>query len=166
METKHLNKPHQLVGSISNAHVGRDFEAVALNLFAAKGINLEGDLKLPVGVAENKKLHAFDLGCEDQKIIVECKCHKWTAPNDNVPSAKLTVWNEAMHYFLVAPQGYRKILFVLRDVSEKRQETLAEYYVRTHGHLIPEDAEIWEYDGGSQGVTQQSFNNLLHWPSR
>lgn len=166
MENKHLNKPHQRVGSISNAHVGRDFEAVALDLFAAKGINLQSDLKLPVGVVKNKKLHAFDLGCEDQKIIVECKCHKWTAPNDNVPSAKLTVWNEAMYYFLVAPQGYRKILFVLRDVSERRGETLAEYYVRTYGHLIPEDVEIWEYDEGSQEVVQQSFNNLLHRTSR
>lgn len=69
MENKHLNKPHQRVGSISNAHVGRDFEAVALDIFAAKGINLQSDMKLPVGVVKNKKLHAFDLGCEDQKII-------------------------------------------------------------------------------------------------
>ena len=162
METKYMNKPHQRVGSISNAHVGKAFEAVALDVFAAKGIHLESDLKLLVGVAENKKLHAFDLGCEEQKIIVECKCHKWTAPNDNVPSAKLTVWNEAMYYFLVAPQGYRKILFVLRDVSERRQETLAEYYVRTYGHLIPEDVEIWEVDESGQEVVQQSFNKALH----
>ena len=161
-----MNKSYQRAGSISNAHVGRGFEAVALDVFAAKEIHLESNLKLPVGVAENKKLHAFDLGCEQQKIIVECKCHKWTAPNDNVPSAKLTVWNEAMYYFLVAPQGYRKILFVLRDLSERRGETLAEYYVRTYGHLIPEDVEIWEVDEDGQEVVQQSFNKALHRTSR
>ncbi|QOR40210.1 hypothetical protein HNO52_18060 [Billgrantia diversa] len=154
-----MNKPHQRIGSISNAHVGKDFEALALGVFAAKGI--ESDLKLPVGVSENKKLHAFDLGCKQQKTIVECKCHKWTAPNDNVPSAKLTVWNEAMYYFLVAPRGYRKILFVLRDVSERRRETLAEYYVRTYGHLIPEDVEIWEVDEDSREVVQQTFNKAM-----
>ena len=65
METKYMNKPHQRVGSISNAHVGKDFEAVAVDVFAAKGIHLESELKLPVGVAENKKLHAFDLALLD-----------------------------------------------------------------------------------------------------
>lgn len=157
-----MNKPHQRVGAISNAHVGKDFEALALKVFAAKGIDLQGDLKLPVGVADSKKLHAFDLGCAEQKIIVECKCHRWTAPNDNVPSAKLTVWNEAMYYFLAAPKGYRKILFVLRDVSKKRRQTLAEYYVRTYEHLIPEDVEIWEVDENGQQVVQLSFNKTMH----
>lgn len=46
----------------------------------------------------------------------------------------------------MAPENYRKILFVLRDYSEKKGETLAEYYIRTHDHLIPDDVEIWEYD--------------------
>lgn len=162
MDIEHMNKPHQRAGSVSNAHVGKDFEAVALKVFAAKGIDLQGDFKLPVGVADNKKLHAFDLGCDKQKIIVECKCHRWSAPNDNVPSAKLTVWNEAMYYFLVAPEGYRKILFVLRDVSQKRRETLAEYYVRTYGHLIPEDVEIWEVDEDGQQLAHPSFNKAMH----
>lgn len=157
-----MNKPYQRVGSISNAHVGKTFEGVALKIFAAKGIDLQGDLKLPIGVADNKKLHAFDLGCNEQKIIVECKCHRWTAPNDNVPSAKLTVWNEAMFYFLVAPKEYRKILFVLRDVSKKRRQTLAEYYVRTYGHLIPEDVEIWEVDEDGQELVQLQFNKAMH----
>lgn len=157
-----MHKPHQRVGAVSNTHVGKHFESVALKVFAAKGIDLHGDLKLPVGVGDNKKLHAFDLGCDKQKIIVECKCHRWTAPNDNVPSAKLTVWNEAMYYFLVAPKGYRKILLVLRDMSEKRRETLAEYYVRTYGHLIPEDVEIWEVCEDGQKLVHLSFNKGMH----
>lgn len=166
MGTGNVSKPHQRVGAISNAHVGRDFEGVARKVFASKGIALKSDLKLRIGLGDNKKLHAFDLGCEDKKILVECKCHKWTAPNDNVPSAKLTVWNEAMYYFFVAPKGFRKILFVLRDFSEKRRETLAEYYIRMYSHLIPEDVEIWEFDEESAEVVQQSFNNALHRTSR
>ena len=63
-----------------------------------------------------------------------------------------------MYYFLVAPPGFRKILFVLRDMSEWRQETLAEYYIRTYRHLIPEDVEIWEFDEGNGEVIERSFN--------
>lgn len=35
---------------------------------------------------------------------------------------------------------------VLCDSSEKRNETLLEYYLRTHGHLVPDAVELWEYD--------------------
>lgn len=141
-----MNNPHQRIGAKSNAHVGRDFELAAQNFFSAQGLSLELNIKVPVGIGYLKKDHAFDLGCIDKRILVECKSHKWTTPNDNVPSAKLTVWNEAMYYFLASPAGYRKIMFVLRDYSEKRKETLAEYYIRTYKHLIPEGVELWELD--------------------
>lgn len=91
----------------------------------------------------DKKQHNFDLGNQD--IIVECKSHKWTA-SDNIPSAKLTVWNEAMYYFLISPENYRKIFFVLKSYSHKRDITLAKYYIKTYKHLIPNDVEFWEYD--------------------
>ncbi len=138
----------QRVNSISNAHVGSDFEEVARVYFEKQGIMLSKCFGLPVGVNDFKKNHAFDLGNtsnESEKVIVECKSHRWTS-GDNVPSAKLTVWNEAMYYFLLAPAEYRKIFFILRDYSIKRRETLGEYYLRTHKHLIPDDVEILEYD--------------------
>lgn len=144
-----MDKLHQRIGSVSNAHVGREFESLAKAFFQSQGLHLRPNVKIPVGIGENKKLHAFDLGCMEQKILVECKSHKWTAPNDNVPSAKLTVWNEAMYYFFATPNVYRKILFVLKDFSVKRQETLAAYYLRTYKHLIPEAVEIWEFDAES-----------------
>lgn len=100
---------------------------------------------MPIGIGDKKKEHRFDLGSASAEIIVECKSHKWTA-SGNVPSAKMTVWNEAMYYFAIAPEDYRKILFVLRDYSDKKGETLAEYYIRTHEHLVPDEVEIWEYD--------------------
>ncbi len=71
--------------------------------------------------------------------------YTWTE-GGNVPSAKVTTWSQAMFFFHAASLGYRKILFVLRDFSQKRIETLGEYYIRTNHHLIPKDVDIWEYD--------------------
>lgn len=144
------NNAFQRIGSQSNAHVGRDFESAAMSFFSSQGLALQPNIKVPVGIEGKQKLHAFDLGCEEQKVIVECKSHRWTT-GDNVPSAKMTVWNEAMYYFLAAPNGYRKIMFVLKDYSSKRGETLAEYYLRTYEHLVPADVEIWEYDEKTKG---------------
>ncbi|MEK5230304.1 hypothetical protein MHB42_00700 [Lysinibacillus sp. FSL K6-0232] len=143
----------QRVGSISNAHIGRDFEEAAYVYFTAQGYSIIKDVALPIGL-ERKKNHRFDLGAPagaEDKIIIECKSHRWTS-GDNVPSAKLTVWNEAMYYFHLAPPEYRKIFFILRDYSNKRNETLGEYYIRTYGHLIPSDVEIMEYDEELQTV--------------
>ena len=78
-------------------------------------------------------------------MIVECKSHIWTE-SGNIPSAKLTVWTEAMYYFLCSPRRFRKILFVLRALREKKPESLAEYYIKTRRHLIPDGVEIWEFD--------------------
>lgn len=143
----------QRIGSISNAHIGRDFEKAAHVYFTAQGYEIIKDVALPIGL-ERKKNHRFDLGTPTDaidKIIIECKSHRWTS-GDNVPSAKLTVWNEAMYYFHLAPPEYRKIFFILRDYSNKRSETLGEYYIRTYGHLIPNDVEIMEYDEVNQTV--------------
>lgn len=67
-----------------------------------------------------------------------------------MPSAKLTVWNEAMYYFALAPQEFRKIFFVLKNVRGK--ESLGEYYVRLYSHLIPQDVEVWEYCADSDNA--------------
>ena len=140
-----MNKPFQRIGAESNARVGRDFELAAQRFFRSKGLSLEREIKIPVGIDSIKKDHSFDLGSLSLKVIVECKSHKWTT-GGNVPSAKLTVWNEAMYIFFAAPRDYRKIMFVLRDYSTKRNETLAEYYLRTYRHLITKGVELWEYD--------------------
>lgn len=132
-------------GAVSNAHVGKEFEKTARSFFEKQNINLDFNHKIKIGINAKNKDHSFDLGSESPKIIVECKSHKWTTGN-NVPSAKLTVWNEAMYYFLASPDEYRKIFFVLKDKRRSNNETLAQYYIRTHNHLIPNNVEIWEYD--------------------
>lgn len=144
--------PYQRQGAVSNSHVGRDFEDVALRYFARQRINLSKKFEVQVGVSgTKKKKHAFDLGCADQKILVECKSHRWTS-GGHPPSAKLTTWNEAMLYFWAAPSKYRKVMFVLKDV--RRNESLAEYYLRRYFHLIPAGVEFWEYCEKSCRVTK------------
>ena len=139
---------NQRMGSVSNAHVGNDFEASALKYFQNQGENLKRNFSVEIGVRA-KRSHKFDLGSDNPPILVECKSHTWTS-GDNIPSAKITVWNEAMYYFFLAPKHYKKVLFVLKSHSEKRKETLAEYYIRTHGHLIPDDVQIIEFGSGGQ----------------
>lgn len=148
-----MNRPFQRIGSQSNAHVGREFEDSARMFFETQGVSLHANLTVLVGVGSLKKNHSFDLGNSERKILVECKSHRWTS-GDNVPSAKLTVWNEAMYYFTVSPPGYRCIMFLLRDYSSRRRETLAQYYIRTYAHLIPAGVEFWEYDEASKHAVQ------------
>jgi len=141
---KWMNRPFQRKGSKSNTQVGRVFEAKALKFFRGKGLVLQRNLKLDIGI-NGTKSHAFDLGNAKKKVIVECKSNTWTG-GGNVPSAKMTAWHQAMYYFHAAPRTYRKILFVLRDLSKKRNKTLADYFIQASPHLIPADVEIWEYD--------------------
>lgn len=139
-----MDKPFQRKGAKSNTDVGREFERAAKDFFATQNLPLEEDVSVRIGI-NDKKPHKFDLGNLNGKILIECKSHTWTE-GGNVPSAKMTTWDQAMYLFYATPTGYRKIFFVLKDYSPKRQETLAEYYIRTKSHLIPKDVEIWEFD--------------------
>jgi len=139
-----MDKPFQRKGGKSNTFVGKEFEEAAKTFFSTQGLLLQKSISINIGIS-GKKPHNFDLGNFDERILVECKAHTWTE-SDNVPSAKMTAWDQAMYFFYATPTGYRKIFFVLKDYSPKRQETLAEYYIRTKSHLIPSDVEIWEFD--------------------
>lgn len=137
---------HQRVGAVSNAHAGREFEVDALDYFSrVEGIEMTPSISLPLGVGKKTKLHRFDLGAVEPAVLVECKSHNWTATG-NMPSAKVTVWNEAMYYFHLAPKHYRKVMFVLESRHAKQTDSLAEYYVRINSHLIPDEVEIIEYN--------------------
>jgi len=148
-----MNKPFQRKGAKSNTQVGKDFEEAAKFFFSNQGLTLQKNIPVDIGL-NGKKSHNFDLGCLNQRILVECKSHTWTK-GGNIPSAKITTWDQAMFFFYVAPSGYRKIFFVLKDYSPKKYETLAEFYIRTKSHLIPAGVEIWEFD-----ETQKTANRL------
>ena len=135
----------QREGSTSNSHVGRAFEERARKILAEHGLRLESDHKVRCGLGRVRKSHAFDLGSESPRVIVECKSHTWTSGR-NVPSAKMKNWAEAMFYFHMAPRDYRKIFFVERSIRPGRSESLLSYFLRTQAHMIPPDVEFWELD--------------------
>ena len=141
-----MSNNFQRDGSISNAHVGRAFEDRAQKALAKRGLPLRSDHKVPCGLHAVRKHHSFDLGSENPKVIVECKSHTWTA-GGNVPSAKMKNWAEAMFYFHMAPQDYRKIFLVERSLRSNHGESLLTYFLRTQAHMIPTDVECWELDG-------------------
>ncbi|HEX8922011.1 MAG TPA: hypothetical protein VF766_11075 [Pyrinomonadaceae bacterium] len=132
----------QRVGSISNAHAGREFEEAARLFFAETGIPLQPSFSVEVGY-KIKKPHKFDLGSKKPPILVECKSYTWTS-GGNSPSAKIRGLNEVMLLFSVSPKKYRKILFVLKHL--RKDVSLAAHYIKTQGHLIGPNIEIWEFD--------------------
>ena len=133
----------QILTNNSNLSKGKKFEYQVKQFFADQGIYLERPFSIYVGISDEKKPHKFDLGSETPPILVECKAHSWTETG-NSPSAKLSIWNEAMYYFVTAHLRFRKILFVQKSIYN--DQSLAEHYVDRYGHLIPEDVELWELD--------------------
>ena len=95
-----MHKPHQRKNAASNTQVGIDFEDLAYEFFKDQFPSLKKPFWLPIGHIK-KKGHKFDLGCSEQKVIIECKSHTWTE-SGNVPSAKITTWDQAMLYFFLA----------------------------------------------------------------
>ncbi len=89
----------------------------------------------------SKKVRKFDLGAADPSMLVKCKSHTWTS-GARVSSGKFHAWNEAMLLFLLAPKGFRKILFAQREFNEKKGKNLAHYYIDTYSHLIPTEYQL------------------------
>jgi hypothetical protein len=92
--------------------------------FSRQGVILERGFGVSVGVGRVKKQRRFDFGSDSPPILIECKSHAWTG-GGNIPSAKMTVWNEAMYYFHIAPAAYRKILFVLKSARGSNELGIA-----------------------------------------
>jgi hypothetical protein len=132
----------QRVGALNNTQVGREFEEAAQLFFAKTKIPLQLGFSEKVGY-RIKKSHKFDLGSKKPPILVECKSYTWTS-GGNSPSAKIRGLNEVMLLFSLAPKRYRKILFVLKHL--RKDVSLAAHYVKTQGHLIGPNIEIWEFD--------------------
>ncbi|MCH7663184.1 MAG: hypothetical protein IH859_04855 [Chloroflexi bacterium] len=138
----------QRKNAVSNTQVGIDFEDIALSHFSKEIPDLHKEFRIAIGFKE-KKSHKFDLGSSLQNVIIECKSHTWTT-SGNMPSAKLTTWDQAMFYFFLAPDKYRKIMFVKKDLKPKSGESLCNYYMRTHANVIPDGIEFWEADEGAE----------------
>ncbi len=153
MENPLMSNNNQRKGSKSNADAGNKFELLVKEKleerFSSRFIQSVGLLIGVDGKAKHK--HVFDLCSEDKidnkYILVECKSHTWTE-GGNVPSAKLTTWNQEMYHFSLIDNvaNYRCMLVVLKSKHPSRDETLAQYYSRVRNHLIPKYVEILELD--------------------
>ena len=135
-----MDKPFQRKGGKTNTQIGNEFENIVLEYFYNEGIYLKKNYALNIGL-EYKKTHKFDLG--NETTMIECKTMKWYE-NGKSPGAKLKNWNEAMYYFHLAPNEYKKIFFVEMDFSQKYCKTLLEYYIELNYNLIPEDVIFYD----------------------
>ena len=130
-----------------NPHVGRKFQEFVQTILKEKyNTYFEQEAAIPIG--RPPKEHKFDLANADRSIVAECKCYTWT-DSGNVPSAKLMGLDEAVFYFGFLPSGTKKLLCMKKAVFRGKQETLAEYYVRTHGHLLEDVSVIEISDDGT-----------------
>ncbi|WP_020158534.1 restriction endonuclease [Methylobacter marinus] len=130
---------------MSNKHRGDAFARLVGEYLSRNGYHVEPEYPTSVGLGARKKKHRFDFG--NEKILIECKAYDWTAGSNN-PSAKIATLNEAMMYFHSAPPDYKKMVFVSATGKKgvRTSETFAEYYARLHGHFIPDDVELWEFN--------------------
>ena len=137
---------------MSNRERGEAFARRVGEYLAREGFLVEPEHGVEVGLNTlRKKLHRFDYG--NDSLLVECKYYDWTAGGNN-PSAKISTLNEAMMYFHMAPKSYRKMLFIsaTKKKGVRKPETFAEYYVRMHGHFIPDDVEVFEFSADELSV--------------
>lgn len=114
--------------------------------FSIQGIKLTNRLAVELGVGPVKKSRNFNLGSDPLSMLVFCRANRWGQGKKKGIPSKMTGINACMYLFLLAGPGYRKVMFMLRDYDEDKNRTIAEYYIDTYMHLIPEDVEIWEYD--------------------
>ena len=135
--------------SNSNKKKGDGFRNLAMP-FLEKELNTSLKPEVKISIGEPKIEHAFDLANENKSIVIECKNYTWTKAG-NVPSAKVSTINEAVLYFSFLDANVRKILCLKKSVHPKRQETLAEYYVGTYGHLL-RDITVYEIDENTQEI--------------
>ena len=129
-----------------NPKLGRAFQEEVLAWFNK---NREPDfiIEKAIYIGFPAHSHRFDIGNKTGSIVVECKNYSWTETG-NVPSAKIRGLNEAVFYFSFLPTETEKILVMTKATHSSKSETLAEYYVRTNGHLLG-DVKVYEYNAAA-----------------
>lgn len=135
----------------SNVERGEAFEQLTRRqLEAALGMTLDSEIGL--GIGNPPKLHRFDLVSVAEMVAIECKAFTWTRPGNNVSSAKITTAREALLYHQWLPAGWKKILPMAEATRPTHQETLAEYFVRLHAHLLGDVSVVEVEEGGIRVV--------------
>lgn len=146
----------------SNTYVGRTFQEAVQSILEGKyHMRFEQEVTIPIG--RPPKGHKYDLANGDRTIVAECKCYSWTE-SGNIPSAKLMGLDEAVFYFGFLPAETQKLLCMKRAVFHGKAETLAEYYVRVHGHLLGDVSVLEISDDGTLRVIRDGAT--VEWASQ
>jgi len=66
--------------------------------------------------------------------------------------------DEAVFYFGFLPPETKKILCMKKSLYSGKAETLAEYYVRVHGHLL---GDVFVYEIANDGEIREIRNGSL-----
>lgn len=148
----------QRKNSSSNASEGKKFEDRVRKLFKPVFGNMSEQIPVLVGIRENgKKEHKFDLVSDN--AVIECKTMTWTE-GGNCPSAKIQTWSEAMFFFYLLKTDKKKYFVVEESLNPKNNESLMDYYIRTHYHLIPSDVIFIEVSKTSDKYRVVKYDNL------
>ena len=139
-----------------NPHVGRRFQE-SVKLILEKKFCTSFEPEAMVAIGKPAKNHKFDLANDDRSIVAECKCYTWT-DSGNVPSAKLMGLDEAVFYFSFLPAETKKILCMKKATYRGKTETLAEYYVRVHGHLM---GDVFVYEISDDGTLKEIRSGFM-----
>ena len=139
-----------------NPHVGRRFQE-SVKLILEKKFCTSFEPEAMVAIGKPAKNHKFDLANDDRSIVAECKCYTWT-DSGNVPSAKLMGLDEAVFYFSFLPTETKKILCMKKATYRGKTETLAEYYVRVHGHLM---GDVFVYEISDDGTLKEIRSGFM-----
>ena len=102
--------------------------------------------------------HEFDFGCDDIfRIAIECKAYTWTK-SGNIPSAKISILNEAVLFLSLLPDDFSKILILKKseNVNSKsnvhKDESLATYYKNKYGSILQKfNIKLFEFDEVDEG---------------
>ncbi len=105
-------------------------------------VPFERQVRIKIG--DPPKAHKFNLVSHQRGTIIECKNYQWRK-NGDPPNGKITELKSVVLYSLFVEFQCEKIIMMAKSTHPKRNETLAEYFVRLHGHLL-HDTEVWEVD--------------------
>ncbi len=119
---------------ISNTQRGKDFQVLAHRAIS-RYLRIEFDMEVLLPIGNPPKLHPFDLASRDRRYVGEAKAFTWTIAG-NVPSAKITTLKEAALYLQALPPGTKGFIIVKESHHPRNSESLANYFVRLHAHLL------------------------------
>lgn len=114
-------------------------------------------MEQPIPIGHPPKAHRFDLASSDNGLVGECKNYHWTV-SGNVPTAKISILNEAVLCLIQLRTGTHRFVVLPRSVHPSRNETLAGYYHRTYRHLLG-DICIFELDVTAKEVQEIGKNH-------